>query len=82
MKYKLYTEIYFNQNIDKYSIRKGDIGTIVDYLPSIDESKPDGYCIEVFDAYGDTINLVTVDESKISFIKQNSVLAVRELELA
>lgn len=82
MKHKLYTEIYFNQNIDKFSIRKGDIGTIVDYFPTIDESQPDGYCIEVFDAYGNTINVVTVDESKISAIKQNSVLSVRELELA
>lgn len=82
MKFELYTEIFFNQNIDKYSIHKGDIGTIIDYFPSNNNISVGGYMIEIFDAYGDTIKVVTVDESRISSIKHNSVLSVREFDYA
>jgi hypothetical protein len=82
MRFDLYTEICFNQNIDEYSIQKGDIGTIVEYCPSNNKIFSDGYSIEIFDAYGDTIKVVTVDESKLSLIRHNSVLSVREFEFA
>ena len=81
MKYNLYTEIVFNQDIDEYSIKKGDIGTLVEYYPANNFTSKDGYSIEIFDALGDTLKVVTVDESKISLIKHNSVLSVREFEL-
>lgn len=80
MKFELYSEILFNQDIPAYSIRKGDIGTIVDYFPSNLPSNEDGYSIEIFDALGDTLKVVFVDESKLSAIKHNAVLSVREIE--
>lgn len=82
MKYELYTEVFFNQDIDLYSIKKGDIGTLVEYYKANNFNQRDGYCLEIFDAFGDTLQVVTVDESKISPIKHNSVLSVREIEFA
>lgn len=82
MKFKLFSEIYFNQNIDKYSICKGDIGTLADYFQSNDYYKPDGYCTEVFNAIVYAENVVPVDETKISYINQNSVLSVSDVEFA
>jgi hypothetical protein len=80
MKFELYTEIVFNQDIIEYSIKKGDIGTLVEYYPSNGMYFDDGYSVEIFDAYGDTLKVVTVGESIISLIKPRSVLSVREFE--
>jgi hypothetical protein len=82
MKFDLYSEILFNQDISEYSIKKGDIGTLVEYYPSNHINIENGYSVEIFDAYGDTLKVVTVSESKISCIKHNSVLSVREFEYA
>ena len=80
MKYELYNEIVFNQDIAEYSIKKGDIGTLIDYYSSPDSGMEDGYSVEIFDVFGNTINVVSIPESKISKLKQNSVLSARELE--
>ena len=80
MKFKLYTEIAFNQDILEYSILKGDIGTLVEYHKANNNINEDGYTIEIFNALGDTLKVITVPESKISAIKHNSVLSVREIE--
>ena len=80
MSYSLYSEITFNQDLRHESILKGDIGTIVDYHEANHLINEPGYTIEIFDAYGNTLKVVTVPESKISLIKHNSVLSVREIE--
>ncbi|MDT3738479.1 MAG: DUF4926 domain-containing protein [Candidatus Kapabacteria bacterium] len=79
MKHELYTEVVFLQDIDELSIKKGDIGTLVEYYPANEITPFNGYSVEIFDAYGDTVQVVTVDENKISKIKHNSVLSVREV---
>lgn len=82
MKFKLYTEIAFNQDLKEYSVRRGDIGTLVEFHDPNDIISEPGYSVEIFDAYGDTLKVITVPESKITEIKHNSVLSVRELEYA
>ncbi|MBC6423086.1 MAG: DUF4926 domain-containing protein [Hormoscilla sp. SP5CHS1] len=64
---------------DEYKLRRGDVATIVERHPASDE---DGYSLEVFNAIGETIAVVTVAESQIKLLTANQVLHARLLEEA
>ena len=77
MKYELYREVVLRKNIPEYRLKKGDVATIVEYHPS--KSSEDGYSLEVFNAVGKTIAVVTVSESDIEMLKESEVLSVRSM---
>lgn len=77
MKYELYKEVVLRKNIPEYRLKKGDVATIVEYHPS--KSSEDGYSLEVFNAVGETIAVVTVSESDIEMLKESEVLSVRSM---
>ncbi|MBD2776803.1 DUF4926 domain-containing protein [Iningainema tapete] len=45
MKFLLFTEVALSQNIPEYSLKKGAVGTIVEYY-SMPEDEEDGYSLE------------------------------------
>jgi len=77
MKYELYREVVLRKNIPEYRLKKGDVATIVEYHSS--KSSEDGYSLEVFNAVGETIAVVTVSESDIEMLKESEVLSVRSM---
>ena len=77
MKYELYKEVVLRKNIPEFRLKKGDIATIVEYHPS--KSSEDGYSLEVFNAVGETIAVLTVSESDIEMLKESEVLSVRSM---
>ncbi|MDM8564092.1 DUF4926 domain-containing protein [Candidatus Halobeggiatoa sp. HSG11] len=77
MKYKLFEEVVLNKDIPEKNLKKGDIATVVEYYP-VSEYE-DGYSLEVFNALGDTIAVITVPESAIQSFTENEVLSVRLL---
>jgi len=79
MRFKLFGEVVLKKDIPEKSLKKGDVATIVEYHPvSVGE---DGYSLEVFNALGDTIAVITVEESAIESLTANEVFSVRELAL-
>ncbi len=78
MKFEFFNEVVLLKDIPDQRLKKGDVATVVEYHPS-DISK-DGYTLEVFNAIGDTIALVTVSESDIEPLKESEVLSVRTME--
>ncbi len=82
MKYKLYSEVVFNQDINEHHIKKGDIATIIDIHCQNEKINEPGYTLEIFDGIGNTLNVVTVPESKIEKIKANDILTTRKIEFA
>lgn len=78
MKFELYKEVVLQKNIPESRLKKGDVATIVEYHPM--ESSEDGYSLEVFNAVGETIAVVTVSESDIEMLKDSEVLSVRSME--
>jgi hypothetical protein len=80
MKYKLFEEIVLNKDIPGKNLKKGDIATIVEYHPVIDGE--DGYSLEIFNALGDTIAVITVPESAIEPLTEHEVFSVRPLVAA
>ena len=80
MKYSLFKEVALLKDIPKKKLKKRDVGTIVEYHPV--EDSIDGYTLEVFNVFGETVDIVTVSESDIEQLKKDEVFSVRNLELA
>ncbi|MEA3443395.1 MAG: DUF4926 domain-containing protein [Bacteroidota bacterium] len=78
MKYELFKEVTLLRDIPEKKLKKGDVATIVEHHPS--NISEDGYSLEVFNALGETIAVVTVAESEIEALRK--VFSVRSLEVA
>ncbi|MBY5960003.1 DUF4926 domain-containing protein [Membranicola marinus] len=78
MKFKLYQEVVLLSDILEKNLKKGDIATVIDFHPS--KHTADGYSLEVFNALGDTIAVLTLPESGIDELKESEVLSIRVLE--
>ena len=61
-------------------MKKGDVATIVEHHLVSDGE--DGYSLEVFNAVGDTIAVITVPESAIAPLSENDIFCVRSLAAA
>ena len=64
MKFELYKGVVLRKDIPEYRLKKGDVATIVEHHPS-KSSEDGGYSLEVFNAVGETIAVVTVSESDV-----------------
>ncbi len=78
MAFELFKEVVLQRDIPEKKLRKGDVATVVEHHPS--DTSEDGYSLEVFNALGDTIAVVTVAESEIETLKRSEVFSVRSLE--
>jgi hypothetical protein len=78
MKYKMFTRVSLKASLPKHRLRRGDVATIVEHHPGRPGQEP-GYTLEVFNAVGETIAVVTVRESQIEPLKAKSLLHVRTL---
>jgi hypothetical protein len=81
MKYKLFSRVSLKTSLPKHRLRRGDVATIVEHHPGRPDQEP-GYTLEVFDAVGETVAVVTVRESQIEPLRARSLLHVRTLEPA
>lgn len=77
MKYQLYKQIALAIDLPEKGLRSGDVATIVEHHPV--QSGEDGYSLEVFNALGETINVITVPESAIQPLSSDEILHVRSL---
>jgi len=77
MKFDLYKDVVLRKDIPEFRLKKGDVATIVEHHPL--KSAEDGYSLEVFNAVGETIAVVTVSESDIEVLKESEVLSVRPM---
>ena len=80
MSYKLFEEVALTGNIPEKKLKKGDIATVVEHHP-VSEGE-DGYSLEIFNALGDTISVITVAESAIEPITKDEIFSVRSLVAA
>lgn len=78
MRYELFQQIALNKDISEHKLKKGDVATIVENHAS--KTLENGYSLEVFNALGDTIAVVTVAESEIGALEKSQVFSVRSLE--
>ena len=81
MKYEPLTKVALRTDLPQHKLRSGDVATIVERHPGRTGQEP-GYSLEVFNAIGETIAVVTVRESQLQPLRDNEVLHVRRFEEA
>jgi hypothetical protein len=69
------------QLYDRDALRAGDVATLVDFVdhPS---SGPRGCVLELFNALGESIGVVTVPEEAVQPLRADEVLSVRPMVVA
>lgn len=81
MSLPLYQHVALRRDVPEQNLRKGDVATLVDYVPHPEGGEP-GCLVEVFNALGDSIAVVVVPESYIEGLRADEVLTVRPLARA
>ena len=77
MKFPLFSRVAFATDVPGDGIRRGDIATIVEYHAAPTSGGEPGYSVEVFNALGKTIAVLTVSESHLEALRDDEVLRVR-----
>ena len=68
MKFPLFCQIKLTENLPQFNLKKGSIGTIVEYYP-MPENLEDGYSLEGL-IYQDTVE-VAESQIELIFTRQN-----------
>ena len=81
MTLQLYDRVALRMPFPQYGLRAGDVATLLDFVehPS---SGPRGCVLELFNALGDSIAVVTVPDDAIEPLRADEVLSVRPMAIA
>jgi hypothetical protein len=79
VKFPLFHRIALAEDLPQENLRRGDVATIVEAYEGRPGQEP-GYELEVFNAVGETIAVVTVRESQIESLRRDEILSVRPRE--
>ncbi|MBD2426105.1 DUF4926 domain-containing protein [Phormidium sp. FACHB-1136] len=72
----LYSRVSLNRDFPEYHLRQGDIATFIDTLPAPDDGEA-GCILEVFNALGESVDVVTVPQSAMAPLRPDDILTVR-----
>lgn len=79
MAYELFTRVSLAEDLPEYGLHKGDLATIVERHEGT-PGQETGYSLEVFNAVGETIAVLVVEESKINPVRGDEILHVRHFD--
>ncbi|MEC4988856.1 MAG: DUF4926 domain-containing protein [Oscillatoria sp. PMC 1068.18] len=78
MNLELYQEIALTRNLPEYQLQQGDIATLIDFVPHPTGGEI-GCILEVFNAIGESIKVVTVPRTAIKKLTSHDILSSRQL---
>ena len=81
MSLRPYDRVALRTSFPEYALRAGDVATLVDFVDHR-SSGPRGCVLELFNAVGESIAVVTVPEDAIEPLRADEVLAVRPMAVA
>lgn len=79
-KWPLYEQIALLADFPDERLKKGDIVRLVEFLQSPKVGLPNGYCVEAFNALGDTIAVFVVKEDEPEALTMHDILTKRTRE--
>jgi len=79
--YELFSRVSLAEDLPEYGLHKGDLATIAERQEG-GPGRETGYSLEVFNAVGETIAVLVVEESRINPVRGNEILHVRRLDKA
>ncbi len=77
MKHELFSHVILAQDFPEKGLCRGDLATVVEQYPGAPGQEP-GYELEVFNAVGDTVAVLSVRESQVEAPRQDERLCVRQ----
>jgi len=77
----MFSRVALAEDLPDKNLRRGNIAVVVEYHEGRPGQEP-GCELEVFNAAGDTIAVVTVRESQIAALRKDEILSVRPLASA
>jgi len=78
MNLELYQEVALTRNFPEYQLQQGDLATVIDFVPHPTGGET-GCVLEVFNAIGESLKVVTVPISAIKQLSDNDILSSRQL---
>ena len=75
----LYQEVALTRDFPDYELRAGDIATVVDFVPHPNGGE-DGCVLEVFNAVGESLKIITVPVSTVEVLRSDEVLTNNQAE--
>ena len=81
MKLELYQQVMVTRDIAAANLKQGDVATLIDYVPHPHGSE-EGAVLELFNALGESIDVVTVPVSAIAALRADQMPAVRSRQAA
>ncbi|MBD2080166.1 DUF4926 domain-containing protein [Leptolyngbya sp. FACHB-17] len=81
MAVELYCEVALTCDLPEYNLKAGDIATLIDFVPHPSGGE-EGCVLEVFNAVGESLTVITVPVSTIAALSSNEILTVRSLAKA
>jgi hypothetical protein len=77
----MFSRAALKTDVPEDGLRRGDVATIVEYHKGRPGQEP-GYSLEVFNAVGETVAVITLRESQIESLSAQEILHVRPLAVA
>ena len=77
----MFSRVALQTDVPENGLRRGDVATIVEHHQGRPGQEP-GYSLEVFNAVGDTVAVITLRESQIEPLSAKEILHVRPLVAA
>ena len=81
MKFEMFSRVALKTDVPENGLRRGDVATIVEHHQGRPGQEP-GYSLEVFNAVGETVAVITLRESQIEPLSAMEIFHVRPLEVA
>ncbi len=78
---ELFQKVSLIHDIEKYGLKKGDIATLVDFVAHPDGGE-NGCVLEISNALGESIDVITVPVSSVEELKADEILSVRHFSKA
>lgn len=78
MKLELFKEVSLTRDFPEQHLKAGDLATLVDFVPHPSGGE-DGCVLEIFNAVGKSIAVVTAPISAIEALSSDEILSVRLL---
>jgi len=75
---ELYQRVSLNKDFLEHNLKKGDIATLIDKVPHPSGGE-EGYVLEIFNAVGESINVIIVPITAVEVLREDEILSVRPL---
>jgi hypothetical protein len=81
MTYELYSQIALSEDIPEHGLKRGDVARVVETIPP-ESANPTSYVLEVFNALGESMNVIIVSANQIEPLQNDEYFTVRHREMA